>query len=156
MDPNIIGRLFIPRQAENFGGPDICLICVLDLTKVTGGNANGIGLANVVSYRVTERINWQETYMNALTAGILGMQRTSLPVTMPSDKATLELALRNCGQPLEAARLVFIEDTLTLDRFWVSPNLRAAVENHPRLAITGEVPLSFTSEGTMTKPWQLK
>jgi hypothetical protein len=155
MDPNIIGRLFIPRQAENFGGPDICLICVLDLTKTTGGNANGIGLANVVPYRVTQKINWQETYMNAMTAGILGMQRSSLPITMASDKAALEVALRNCGQPQESARLVFIKDTLTLDHMWVSPNLQAEVEAHPRLAVTGEVPLNFTAEGTMTSPWQM-
>ena len=155
MDPNIIGRLFIPRQAENFGGPDICLICVLALTKTTGGNANGIGLANVVPYRVTQKINWQETYMNAMTAGILGMQRTSLPITMESDRAALEVALRNCGQPQESARLVFIRDTLTLDHMWVSPTLRSEVEAHPRLSINGEVPLQFSDNGTMLSPWQM-
>jgi hypothetical protein len=155
MDPNIIGRLFIPRQPEDFGGPDICLICVFDLTKTTGGNANGIGLANVIPARIAAKINWQETYMNALTAGILGMQRSSLPMTMPTDEKVLQVATRNCSQPLEAVRMVFIRDTLTLDRLWVSPNLRPEVEAHPRLSIVGEIPLAFDATGVMTSPWQL-
>ena len=155
MDPNIIGRLMIPGQPENFGGPDITLIAVLNLTETTHGNANGIGLANVTTARVAQKIDWKATYTNALTAGILGMQRASLPLTMVSDQAALQVALRNCSQPIEAARLIFIRDTLTLDRLWVSPNLRPAVEDHPRLSVVEEVPLTFTAEGTMTSPWQL-
>ena len=93
--------------------------------------------------------------MNALTAGILGMQRSSLPITMATDKAAMELALRNCGQPAESARLVFIRDTLTLDRLWVSPNLRAEVEAHPRLKVVDELALSFASDGTMASPWMM-
>jgi len=154
LDPNIIGRLFIPRQPEDFGGPNIALIALLDLTDITHGNANGIGLANVVTARLAQKIDWQATYTNALTAGILGMQRTSLPITLSSDQAALQAAVRNCGYPPEAARLVFIRDTLTLDRLWVSSNLRPAVEAHPRLAVVGEVPLSFTAEGVMTSPWE--
>jgi hypothetical protein len=93
--------------------------------------------------------------MTALTAGILGMQRTSLPLTMPNDPTALQIALRNCAYPLDEARLVFIRDTLTLDHLWVSANLRAAVEAHPRLSIIEEVPLTFDAHGTMTGPWSL-
>jgi hypothetical protein len=155
MDPNIVGRLMIPRQPEDFGGPDIALITVLDLTETTHGNANGIGLANVTTARVVEKIDWHATYTNSLTAGILGMQRTSLPITMIGDQAALQIAVRNCGYPPEAARLVFIRDTLTLDRLWVSPNLRPEVEAQPRLSVIEEVPLSFTAEGVMNSPWQM-
>lgn len=155
MDPNILGRLMIPRQPENFGGPDICLIALLDLTETTHGNANGMGLANVTTARVVEKIDWHATYMNALTAGILGMQRSSLPLTMPSDQTALQVAVRNCGYPAEEARLVFMQDTLTLGKLWVSPNLRAAVEAHERLSIVDEVGLEFDADGTMLNPWLL-
>jgi len=155
MDTNIVGRLMIPRQPENFGEIDIAVIAVLDLTDRTHGNGAGIGLANVTTARVAKKIDWDATYTNALTTGIFGMQRVSLPITMSNDKRAVEVAVRGCGQSYELARLVFIEDTLTLDRFWVSPSLRTDVETHPRLAIVEETPLDFSSEGMMISPWQL-
>ncbi|RIK34165.1 MAG: hypothetical protein DCC55_33610 [Chloroflexi bacterium] len=83
------------------------------------------------------------------------MFRVALPITMPSDRAALEVALRGCAQPQPAARMVFIRDTLTLDHLYVSPNLRRAVEEHPRLSIQEEVPLEFTADGVMRLPWAL-
>lgn len=155
MDTNIIGRLMIPRQPETFGGPDIAVIAVLDLTEATHGNATGIGLANITTARVAQKTDWAATYTNAITSGIFGMQRVSLPLTLASDEQALQVTLRGCGRPPEAARLVFIGDTLTLDRLWVSPNLRPAVEAHPRLSIVSEQPLAFSSNGIMTQPWLL-
>lgn len=155
MDTNIIGRLMIPRQPETFGGPDIAVIAVLDLTEATHGNATGIGLANITTARVAQKTDWVATYTNAVTSGIFGMQRASLPLTFASDEQALQVALRCCGQLPEAARLVFIDDTLALNRLWVSPNLRPAVEAHPRLSIISEQPLTFSATGVMTQPWSL-
>jgi hypothetical protein len=154
MDTNIIGRLMIPRQPEEeFGGPDAAVLAVLDLTEPSHGNAAGIGLANITTARLAAKIDWYATYTNIVTAGIFGMQRGSLPITMPSDRMALQVAVRGCGQPQAAARLVFIRDTLTLDHLWVSPSLRSAVEEHPRLSIIEEVPLAFDAAGAMTSPW---
>ncbi len=61
--------------------------------------------------------------------------------------------MRGCGQPYEAARIVLIHDTLTLDQLWVSPSLRPAVEAHPRLSASEEIPFTFSPDGTMTSPW---
>ncbi len=155
MDTNIIGRLKIPREPEEFGGPDVAIIAALNLTRATHGNATGLGLADVTTARVVEQIDWHATYTNIITSGILGIQRGPLPVTLTTDQAALQVALRCCGQPADTARLVFIRDTLTLDRLWVSPNLRPAVEAHPRLSVVEEVPLTFDEAGAMTSPWAL-
>lgn len=156
MDTNIIGRLMIPRQPENFGGPDTAVIALLDLTDETHGNAAGIGLANVTTRRAAGKVDWAATYTNAITSGIFGMHRVHLPITMADDRRALEVALRGCGEPQETARMVFIRDTLTLDRLWVSPSLRSTVEEHPRLRIVGETPLDFAEDGTMAHPWALR
>ena len=156
MDPNIVGRLMIPRQPEDFGGPDIAIIAVLDLTEATAGNASGIGLANVLTARAVRKIDWETTYTNVLTAGILGMQRNSLPLTAPNDRSALGVSLRNCGHPMREARLVFIRDTLTLDRFWVSANLREFVEEYPQLEVVAHRPLTFSPDGSMKSPWDLE
>ncbi len=154
MDTNVIGRLMIPRQPANFGGVDIAVIAVLDLTEATHGNAAGLGLANVTTARVANKIDWVATYTNAITSGIFGMQRVHLPITLPDDERALQVALRGCAEPPEEARIVFIQDTLTLDHLWVSPSLRAAVEAHPRLTICEETPLAF-ADGVMTSPWSM-
>lgn len=153
LDTNIVGRLMIPRAEESFGGPDVALICLLDLTDASHGNAAGIGLANVTTARLARKIDWAATYTNAVTAGIFGMLRNALPITMNDDRRALEVAVRCCGRPAELSRLVFIQDTLHLMDLWISPNLRQAVEAHPRLTVLGEVPLAFDMHGNMTSPW---
>jgi hypothetical protein len=155
MDTNVISRLMIPRQPEAFGQNDIAIITVLDLTEETHGNVSGLGLANITTARVFQKIDWVATYTNCITSGIFGMFRVSLPITMADDKAALMTALRGCARPFADARMVFIKDTLSVDHLWVSPNLRQAVEEHPRLKIVGEVPLAFGPQGNLQSPWQL-
>lgn len=156
MDTNIIGRLQVPREPEGFGGPDVATIAVLDLTPESHGNALGMGLADVASARLARKIDWAATYTNGITSAIAGIPRASLPMILPHDRQALEVALRACGEQPEQARVVFIRDTLALDRLWISPSLRPAAESHPRLAITGEVPLSFDARGALLSPWRME
>jgi hypothetical protein len=153
MDTNVISRLLIPRQPEAFGSVDVAIIALLDLTEATHGNASGVGLANVTTARVLNKIDWYATYMNAITAGVFGAFRSHLPITMPDDRRALVVAVRACARPDAQARFVFVQNTLQVDRLWVSPNLRNTVEAHPRLRILGESPLSFNQQGGMLSPW---
>ncbi len=156
MDTNVINRLDIPGQPEPADSPRITIIAVLDLSQASHGNCTGLGLANVTTARLAQKIDWAAFYTNALTSGILNMARASLPLTLPDDRRALMAAVRGCGQPAqEAARLVFINDTLSLDRFWVSPSLRPAVEPQAGLRIIGEVPLRFDERGGMVSPWEM-
>ena len=97
MDTNVISRLMIPRQPEAFGNVDVAVITVLDLTEQTHGNAAGLGLANVTTARVANKIDWTATYTNAVTSGIFGMYRVSLPMTMADDLRALEVAQHGCA-----------------------------------------------------------
>ena len=74
---------------------------------------------------------------------------------MPSDEKSLHVSMRGCARPPEDARLVFIENTLILDDFYASPCLLPEIEAHPRLSVTGEVPLAFSEPGVMQSPWRL-
>jgi len=156
MDTNVIGRLMIPRQPETFGGPDVAVLVVLDMLAESHGNASGLGLANITTARVVGKIDWTATYTNAITSGIFGMWRAAMPITLADDRRALEAALRCCARPPQEARFVFFQDTLTLGRLWVSPNLRAQVEAHPRLRVVDEVPLAFAADGRMTAPWSFE
>ncbi|NJM41711.1 MAG: hypothetical protein HC853_13610 [Anaerolineae bacterium] len=63
--------------------------------------------------------------------------------------------MRTCGQPWATAKICFIENTLRLSKIWISPSLRAEAEAHPRLTVSGEVPLRFSECGVIEKPWAL-
>jgi len=156
MDTNVISRLMIPRQPEAFGHADVAIIALLDMTDESHGNAAGMGLANVTTARLARKVDWIATYTNAITSGIFGMWRVSLPITMADDRRALQVAQRGCALPPGESRWVFIRDTMTLDRFWLSPSLRAEVEAHPRLDIAGETPLAFDESGVMVSPWRLE
>jgi hypothetical protein len=155
MDTNIIGRLQIPRQPETFGNIDVAVIVALDLTEATHGNASGMGLANITTARFARKIDWVATYTNGLTAGIFSMYRGSMPTVMADDRRALMAASHSCAVPQPATRMVLIEDTLHVDRLWVSPSLQAAAEAHPRLRVVGEHKLTFSPSGDLVSPWRM-
>ncbi len=154
MDTNVIGRYGVPDQPDA-DWPRITVVAVLSLTPDTKGNANGLGLANVIPARVLQDVNWQITYTNSLTAGVMGLRKAALPVVMPSDRQALELALRCIQRPPEQARILMIEDTLSLSHAWMTQNLATEWECQPESSLGTCVPLSFDEAGTMITPWSL-
>lgn len=154
MDTNVIGRYGIPHLADA-DWPRITVIVVLGLTPDTNGNANGLGLANIISARVLHAVDWQATYTNALTAGVLGLRKAAMPVVMPNDRQALQLALRCIERQPAQARVLMIEDTLSLDRVWMSGNLAAEWASLDECELGASVPLAFAGCGGMTAPWSL-
>jgi len=48
--------------------PKILWIVALDLTEESGGNATGIGIADFTTRRLADKIDWNKTAINTLTA----------------------------------------------------------------------------------------
>ncbi|GAB3466327.1 lactate racemase domain-containing protein [Streptomonospora sediminis] len=118
MDTNVIGRLRLEGMAEP-ARPHIRCLAVLDLAADSHGNATGVGLADFTTERLAGAIDRQSTYLNCLTSG--GPQRAAVPMTYPDDAAVLE-AMGTMLRPEREAdvRLAVIDNTLALDRMWVS------------------------------------
>ena len=130
-DPNVTGRY--PTTAAS-GGPSVGRMVYLGLTEETGGNANGLGMADVVTERLAESVDRPSTYMNALTSTTPAPVKT--PMVMPTDEMAIAAALTMCaGVEPQDARLVRIENTLKLQRIWVSEALLQEVEADERLEI---------------------
>ena len=68
MDTNVIGRVYMPDN-HAWDEPRIKAIIVLDLTEESHGNAIGIGMADLIVKRVADKIDFQKTYINAITGG---------------------------------------------------------------------------------------
>jgi hypothetical protein len=127
MDSNILGRIKVHGNEEP-ASPNIRIIVALDITPESEGNAVGIGLADVTTLRLVERIDLAALYINALTSGITGIQRAFLPVIAPDDRAAIMTALRACGRPDPAnTRIVRIKNTLALEHVDVTENVLASL-----------------------------
>jgi len=117
MDTNVIGRIRIDGQAD--APPNIRSIVVLDLTPASHGNALGVGLADVTTRKLADKIDWGVTYQNVITSGFLS--RGFLPVVMETEKDAIQLALDTCGcKRADALRMVRIRSTLDLSHAQVS------------------------------------
>ena len=153
MDPNVINR---PVQGYSSGllregrsAPFIRRIFVRDLTPETGGNANGIGLADFTTGRVARRVDPVVTGINALTA--LTPQAAKLPIWFESDREAIERALQSLALAEdESPRVVRIADTLSVAAMDVSAALWPEVESKPRLAFAGTAAeLGFDADGNL-------
>jgi hypothetical protein len=112
MDTNVTGR-GVHGERMALCRSTVRAIYARDLTPESHGNAVGIGLADVVSSRLVEKMDPGITYTNALAAV------TAVPVRIPfhfrTDAECLAAALRLAGVAPETARLLRIRDTLSLE-----------------------------------------
>lgn len=120
-DPNVTGRF--PSEYIS-GGPTVTRLVYCAMAHGGDGNANGVGLADVVTSELAEHVDPLPTYLNALTTTAAGNVR--MPMVMPTKALAVAAALRMCPD-LDPARatIVRVLDTLHLRRMWVS---RAALE----------------------------
>ena len=146
-DPNVTGRY--PTTAAS-GGPSVGRMVYLGLTGETGGNANGLGMADVVTERLEAAVDRPSTYMNALTSTTPAPVKT--PMVMPTDEMAIAAALTMCaGVEPRNARLVRIDNTLKLGRIRVSEAMLREVENDERLEILeAPRPMRFVNDPAAT------
>lgn len=150
MDTNVIGRMQLPGVEEP-ETPAIARIAVLDLTERTNGNASGLGLADLITRRLFDKIDLKATYANVFTTTYLN--RAYIPVIMEPDREAIKAALNVLRLPdLTQARIVRIKNTLSLERIQVSQALLDECRNHPQIDQAGALqPFDFASDGTLIR-----
>mgnify|MGYP001485602305 CR=1 FL=1 len=136
MDSNVIGRIRVRGQEEP-ARPRISSIAVFDLTEASHGNALGVGLADVITRRLRDRIDLRVTAENVVTSGFL--ERGKVPLAAETDRAAVEIALRGASvRDLSRARILRIRNTLRLGEFWISDALLRDLAGREGVEITGE------------------
>lgn len=118
MDPNIIGRVRIPEQTEP-SVPRVRRVMVSRLTPHSQGNALGMGLADVITRKLFDAIDF--TAMNINVRASLFLERVKVPLIAENDLDAFEIAFRSCGRITPGdERIVRIKDTLHLGEVQVS------------------------------------
>src|SRR5207248_1516997 len=102
--------------------PTIEVIIVRDLDTHSSKNGVGMGLADLTTKRLHDKIDLKMTQTNGLTSTFA--QRLMLPVVADHDRHALDLALYllRRKRPEEIA-LVRIRDTTNLERLFISEAL---------------------------------
>jgi len=134
MDYNVVGMW---RRIGGEKVPNYERIAVFDVTDESDGNAFGLGIADFTTQRLVEKMVPQKTYMNALTAGGGAVGAVKIPITMPTDRDALEIALASVGK-IGAPRIAVIRNTLDLEYLWVSEALLDEVAANSLLHVLGE------------------
>lgn len=134
MDTNIIHRF--PTPAVQFE-PSVQRIAVLDITEETHGNVHGLGLADVCTKRVFDKIDFNKTYPNPLTSRL--PEASKIPMVLPSDILAIKAAIQTCYDvDYTKIKMVRIKNTLKLDEILISEHLLDQARLDPRLEIMGD------------------
>jgi hypothetical protein len=147
MDSNVVGRYYAgPTGAP----PAIQRIVVRGLTRLTAGNAVGLGMADVVLRRAVEKIDRHKTYMNCITAKT--PEGARIPLTVETDREALAIALACCLRVAPAdARVVRARDTKHLELLYVSaPALPDALAAGNCEVVEPPRPIAFDGAGMFT------
>ncbi|MGR5287710.1 lactate racemase domain-containing protein [Vibrio maritimus] len=151
MDPNVTGR---PGSGVGgFKGPNISSTVVLSLTQATHGNGVGIGMADITTRQLVQKLDFSAMYTNAATAGTLATAK--IPMVMGNDREAIVFALKTAPiHDISKAKIVWIRNTLDLDNIYVSEALKPVVEKLEKAeAVMGtEQEFCFDSEGSLM-PW---
>jgi hypothetical protein len=119
MDTNVLGRYATPFL---HGGPRLGKLAVLDLTPESEGNAVGMGLADFITWRLRDKIDFEAVYANGITATMLNGAR--MPCALPSDLDVIRAAVKTCNEN-DPAKLRFLraKNTMELEMLEVSSHM---------------------------------
>jgi len=148
MDPNVVRHW---RNSDAPHEPNYKRIVVLSLTHASLGNGLGIGMADFTTRRFAEAFDPAVSYVNLLTASEPGgnTREGPLPLALDSDREAIEVALSSSLAGPDP-RVCRINNTASLDEFWVSDTLLNEVNRTPKLQVLdAAAPVAFDREGNL-------
>ena len=145
-DTNVVGRY---HSEWITGGPAIKRVAILDISKESKGNGNGLGMADFTTVRAAEKFDFSQTYPNTLTALLTG--GVKIPMVLPNDRQAFQACMKtSCHENWEDTTIVRIHNTLCLSEIEVSENLLPQVVSDPRFEIVGQpYDLQFDALGNL-------
>ncbi len=148
MDPNVTGRN--RDLLGNFPHPiQVKRLFVRDLTEASNGNAIGIGLADLTTKRLVDKIDYQAMYANCITA--ISLEKASIPMHFETDQEAIRVALGSMGfTPIDQTRIVRIKNTLHLDEIEISEGYLQELQGRSDLELQeGPYEMRFNDLGNL-------
>jgi hypothetical protein len=136
MDTKVVNRSVFGDYNPWPDTPRIERIFVRDLSDLSYNNAVGLGMADIVTDRLVNRVDWTPTRINSLTASTPSAIR--IPIHYPTDRECLEAIAPTVGKfEMRDLTIGWIRNTMELSLLAMSENLRPLIERNPMLEIVG-------------------
>lgn len=134
MDPYITGRAATPYLQP---GPTATRVVVLDVTDRSHGNCCGVGMADITTRRLYNKMDLESTYANVLTSTVAASARIGL--MMESDRLAIQAALKTCNiSDVSRVRMARIANTLQVAEIYISESMLEEARENPRISILGQ------------------
>jgi hypothetical protein len=136
-DTKVVGRIGLPLLADEPESPKIKRIVVCDLTEGSEGNAVGVGIADVITQRLLDKIDLDALNINTITGVCPEMGK--IPLTLRNDHEAIEIAIKFVGLiPAEKLKIMRIKNTSLLSEVEVSEAYEEALSTRNDLEIVVE------------------
>jgi hypothetical protein len=151
LDPNVIGRssaAYSPKHER----PRVSRVFVADLTIASEGNAAGLGVVDAISTSFVAKIDMAVTTVNAFTSCC--PEDARIPAVFPSARDAI-LSLLTTVRPSapEDTRIVYIRNTMALDRIWVSTGCLDQIDEARAAVSPAARELRFDEIGGLVSPF---
>ena len=132
-DPNILGRSTLLKTFV-LHVPKYQRLVLSDITPASHGNGIGVGLFDVITQTVFDKLDRESMYANAIACNCL--LDASIPCTVEDEETAIRVALKCCrGIDRDNPKIIRIQDTLHLEYLEVTPALLEDVKKDHRLEI---------------------
>jgi hypothetical protein len=148
-DTKVVGRILMPLVAEEPASPRVKRIVVCDLTAMTVGNADGIGLADFTTRQLVDKIDLSALYVNALAGA--EPEHAKIPLTLPTAREAIQAAIDSVGLiPEEKLRVMRIKNTMDLEYVDISQAyLESLRENSNIEVVSKKKAIAFDANGNL-------
>ena len=148
-DTKVVGRIGLPLVTPDPEFPNIKRIVVCDLTDASEGNAVGVGVADIITRRLLDKIDQTALDMNTITG--VCPESGKIPLTLNSDQEALDIAIRCVGLiPTNKLKIMRIKNTSCLSEVDVSEGYAEELKGREDLeVIINKHDLEFDAEGSL-------
>lgn len=132
-DPNILGKSSVLKEFV-LDVPDIKRMILLDVSKESHGNGIGVGMFDIITRNVFDKLDLESMYANAIACKCI--EDVRIPLITDSEDEAIKVAakvIRNIDK--ENMKIVKIKNTLDLEYIYVSESLLKEVNKNSELTL---------------------
>jgi hypothetical protein len=148
-DTKVVGRIGLPLIAKEPESPRIKRILICDLTANSEGNAVGVGIADMITQRLLDKIDMDALNINTITGVCPEMGK--IPLTLKNDREAIRTAIKCVGLvPLEQLKIMRIKNTSLISDVDISQGYEnELLQRSDLIRVEAKKPMVFDPSGNL-------